>query len=207
MRRSRIAAISLLALSAGGCGVVDDWAGWRQRPTPPALVSPTESEIVKDYLDLMAQLGSGAPAIQAELTEAARTRFTQDPTSANKLRYAIALATPGYPGANAQDSRILLGEVLASHDALLPGEVTIATIVYREVNARLALEAENSALRVAVDRAETERTTAADRRLQAQLAEIARLRKELDAAQAKLEAVAELEKALLERQPGKSGMP
>jgi hypothetical protein len=207
MRHSRLTGVLLWALLAAGCAAVDDWAGRSHAPAQQPAVSPTEGERVKGYLDLIAELTNGAPAKQAELAEAARSRFTADPTSVNRLRYAIVLATPGHPASNAQDARVLLGEVLANPQVLLPGEVTIATIVYAEVNERLALEAENAALRATLNKNDRERAAATDRRLQAQAAEIARLQRELEAAQAKLEAVAELEKALLERPPGKRAQP
>ena len=54
-------------------------------------------------------------------------------------------------------------------------------------------------------KADRERTANASHRLQAELDENARLRKELDEARAKLDAIANIERSLNERKPGTTG--
>lgn len=202
MRTERIL-VFFSVLLLGGCGSLDDWSAGKRHP--PAAASATEAELVAGHLELMSSLGAGTAAQQAEIAEAARVAFLADPGTAARLRYGLVLATPGHGGSDPAGARTLLGDVLATPERLLPAERALAEIVYRDVNAKLALEAEIRELRMTAqtddDRAKAD---AAQRRLQAQLqqqvAETARLRRELDEALAKLEAVANLEKSLVERQ-------
>lgn len=202
MRSERILPALVLLLLAG-CGSLDDWSSGNRRP--PAPTSASEAELVAGHLELMNNLGAGTATQQAEIAEAARVAFLADPGTAARLRYGLVLATPGHGHSDPAGARTLLGEVLATPERLLPAERALTEIVYREVNSQLALEAEIRQLQTAVaasdDRVKAE---AEQRRLQAQLqqqaAEIARLRRERDEALAKLEAVANLEKSLVERQ-------
>lgn len=202
MRAERLfAALTVLLLA--GCGSLGDWGAGQRRP--PATDGSTDAELVAGHLELMNRLGAGSATEQAEIAEAARVAFLADPGTLPRLRYGLVLATPGHGDSDPAGARTLLGEVLATPERLLPAERALAEIVYREVNAQLALEAEIRQLRESVassdDRAAVD---AAQRRLQSQLqqqvAENARLRRELGEALAKLEAVANLEKALIERQ-------
>ena len=84
---------------------------------------------------------------------------------------------------------------------MLPAEQALAYVMFQDVNARLSLVAENQRLVAeAGNREDRDRLQAANRRIQAQAAENARLKAELDQARAKLEAVAALERSLAERQ-------
>lgn len=78
-------------------------------------------------------------------------------------------------------------------------------VMLQDINARLALLSENQRLVAEGDREDKERLQALNRRLQAQSVENARLKQELDEALAKLEAVADLERSLAERQTGPKG--
>jgi hypothetical protein len=69
----------------------------------------------------------------------------------------------------------------------------------------LTLEAENLRLQADAVRADRERVASANHRLQAELDENTRLRKELEEARAKLDAIANIERSLNERKPGNSG--
>jgi hypothetical protein len=69
----------------------------------------------------------------------------------------------------------------------------------------LTLETENRRLQSEVLRLDHERVTNANHRLQAELDENARLRKELDEAHAKLQAIFNIERSLNERKPGDAG--
>ncbi len=49
---------------------------------------------------MMHMLPDGDPARQAELFESAKEAATLAPTTSNKLRFALALATPGHSGSD-----------------------------------------------------------------------------------------------------------
>ena len=197
MRRSLGLAVGCLALSLAGC---TGWTGMGGKAPPEAVpVSPTEADVVAAHLDVMSRLGAGTPAEQAEIVESARRGYLESPGPSRQLRYACVLATPAHGGSDPAGARILLGELLAAPERLGAAERALAQIVYREVNARLSLESELRELRAATGRADQERAAAANRRIQVLAADNARLKKELDEALAKLEAIAELERSLVNR--------
>jgi predicted nuclease with TOPRIM domain len=89
--------------------------------------------------------------------------------------------------------------LMAAPAALLPAERALAFLEQQKVDVQLALEAENKRLQGTVVRGDKDRNAAANKRLQEEVAENARLRKELEEAQAKLDAISDIEKSLSER--------
>jgi hypothetical protein len=88
---------------------------------------------------------------------------------------------------------------------LLPAERALAFLELSEIDDHLTLEGENRRLQADVVRADRERTANANHRLQTELDENARLRKDLEEARAKLDAIANIERSLNERKPGNTG--
>jgi hypothetical protein len=88
---------------------------------------------------------------------------------------------------------------MAAPAALLPAERALAFLEQQRVDVQLALEAENKRLQASVVRNDKDKSAAANKRLQAEQEENARLRKELEEAQAKLDAISDIEKSLSER--------
>ena len=74
----------------------------------------------------------------------------------------------------------------------------------KDVEQRLILQAENQRLRADEIQQDRERNAATNRRLQAEIDENARLRKELADAQAKLDEITRIERAIIERNPKQS---
>jgi hypothetical protein len=134
--------------------------------------------------------------------------YTESPTPTRRLRYACLLATPDHAGSDPNAARSLLDDLIAAPTTLGPAELALAQALRREVDARLSLDAALQAslrdVQSAAGVAETERVAAANRRIQALTTENARLKRELDEALAKLEAIAELERSLVNR-PSPSG--
>lgn len=190
-------AAAALALTAG-CGLLE--RGGRQPEPEPAPSLAPEAALVIDYLATLERLARAAPAEQAEIAQFARRAFELDPTTANHLRHALILALPGHATTDAAAARGELGALLAAPERMLPAEQALAYVMFQDVNARLALQSENQRLSTMTDTREDQRVQALNRRLQAQAAENAKLKAELDEARAKLEAVAALERSLAERQ-------
>jgi predicted nucleic acid-binding Zn-ribbon protein len=76
---------------------------------------------------------------------------------------------------------------------MLPSERALADLMVRDLDARLALTHENESLRNGSTAQDDNRIDDLNRRLQAETAEKDRLRRELERAEAKLEAIATLE--------------
>lgn len=169
---------------------------------PPAAVMPNAD--VGGYLDLMQRLGSSDPAQQTDLFHEVERAYTAAPTTANSLRHALSLIMPGHPATNAAEGKKVLETLLASPEKLLANERLLASVFLQETEARLKLEADARRLLATVD----ERTRAqanSDRRVQAQTEENARLRKSLEEAQAKLDAIRDIERTIIERNPSPPG--
>lgn len=176
-----------------GCGGLGGFAG--AKPAPPVVQDrpPQDSTAVAALLEMMSNLPQGDPARQAELFQAAKDAAELTPTTSNRLRYALALATPGFGGSNPVAAQRQLSELLARPETLLPVERYLATVQLKEVEQRLILQAENARMREEVPHDSSDKVTAANRRLAAEMDENAKLRKALDEARAKLEAITHIE--------------
>jgi hypothetical protein len=187
----RIAACAL-TIWLGGCGTFGS-------PKPPAQAIVDDpppgagASAVAPLLEMMNNLPQGDPARQAEVFQSAKDAAELTPTTSNRLRYALALATPGYSGANPVAAQRQLAELLARPETLLPVERLLASVTLKEVEQRLILQAENARMREDTPHDSRDKLAAANRRLQAESDENAKLRKALDEARAKLEAVTHIE--------------
>lgn len=175
-----------------------------REPPPRTIVAPPASS-VEPYLDLMRTLAIGDPARQSDAFYEVEKNYTQAPTTMNTLRYALALAIPGHPAFNPTQGKTLLEQLLARPELLSGGEFSLANIMLNDVDAWLKMQTENRRLTATVD----ERTRAqanSERRAQTQAEETARLRKELDAAQQKLDAIKDIERSIIERSTTSPGV-
>jgi hypothetical protein len=156
-------------------------------------VNPSQDSDIAALLSMMSNLPQGDPAQEAEVFQSAKDAAELSPTTSNKLRYALALATPGYAGADPVAAQRQLSELLARPETLLPVERLLAVVELREVEQRLILQAENARMREDAPHDSKDKMQAANRRLQAEIDENAKLRKALDEARAKLDAVTHIE--------------
>jgi len=189
------------ALLAAGCEILSPAP---ERTALPTTQRPDPSlEIIAEHLEMMSRLTQATPSLQAEIVQEARDAAELTPTTSNRLRYALALATPGHGQSNAALARQLFTELLAAPEALLPAERALAWVCLRDVEQRLILQAENQRLQGDAARLERERSAATNRRLQAEIDENAQLKKALAEAQAKLDEIARIERSIVERNPTK----
>jgi hypothetical protein len=195
-----LAAIALVLLSA--CSSLQPAA------TPPQPVSDratTGAVQLAAWFETLQRLSQGSPAEQAEIFAAARTAQEQTPGGPIQLRFALALAAPLHPARNPALAQRLLREVLATPETLSPPERAVAYLELQRMDAELKLGAENERLAVDSQRnAARERNNAtvnANRRLQSEMEENARLRRALEDAQAKLDAIANIERNITDRKP------
>ncbi len=94
---------------------------------------------------------------------------------------------------------------MANPEMLLSGERALAFLELQQIDDHLTLEAENRRLQGDAVRVDREHQGTANRNLQVETDENARLRKELDEARAKLDAIANIERSLNERKPNNEG--
>ena len=203
----RFATCALVIACITSCGA----GGSFTRPKPAAPVEPDHAQDlspITPLLDMMSNLPKVDPARQAELFQSAKDAAELSPTTSNKLKYALALATPGYSGSDPVAAQRQLSELLARPETLLPIERLLALVELKEVEQRLILQAENTRMRDEAQHDETrDKLLAVNRRLAAESDENARLRKALDEARAKLEAVTHIERSINDRGTNGSHTP
>jgi hypothetical protein len=148
----------------------------------------------------MRGLIEGDALTQAELFGEVADAADIAPTTTNRLKYALALATPGHPGSDATLAEQRLSALLASADALLPEERMLVTIHLREVEQRLILDSAAAQLRSDSASALEQQNSQSAAELARALEENRRLRAELDDATQKLNALAAIEQSIRERE-------
>lgn len=206
-RSSRLAGTGIAVLVAATlAGCAPNVAPSRERAAPIPSAASTNADAARQYLEALAELLEALPARQAELLEGARIAVENAPTTTNRLRYALAIAVPGHGGTDPVAARRQLSELLARPELLLPAERALATLCLKAVDERLLLAAENRRLQQEAAARDKDRATTVNRRLQAEMDESARLRRALDEAQKKLDAVTQLERSIVER-GGTQGKP
>jgi hypothetical protein len=200
MRPSRLRlAFNIFALcTLGGCSVL---GGADSKAPPPAESAGKSSDYapIAPLLEMMSALPQGDPARQAELFQSAKDGAALAPTTSNRLKYALALAIPGHSGSNPVAAQRQLSELLARPETLLPDERLLALVELQDVDQRLVLQAENQRLRDEASHDSRDKLQSANRRLSAEQDENARLRKALDEARAKLDAVSHIERSINDR--------
>lgn len=204
---------SINAASAALCGLLlsacaSDYAARdrEQRPPPPVVDKNAASvAVLTEDLQLLQRLAQGAPAEQAEIVAATQRDYDTAPTPSRQLRLALVLANPGHPATDLPRAQRLLRELMANPEMLLSGERALAFLELQQIDDHLTLEAENRRLQGDAVRADRERLSTVNRRLQLETDENSRLRKELEEARAKLDAIANIERSLNERKPSNEG--
>lgn len=168
------------------------------KPTPPTTVITTVSTAMDGYIQMLADLSGTDRVRQSDVFYQVEKNQTVAPTTLNVLSYAMALAVPGHPNSDPIKAKRLLEQVLSNPERISTAEQSMATTMLNIADQWLKMQAEMRRLAATVDdRSRTQSNS--DRRFQAQAEELAKLRKALDAAQQKLDAIRDIEKTISER--------
>ncbi|HEY6823788.1 MAG TPA: hypothetical protein VI195_05070 [Steroidobacteraceae bacterium] len=202
-----VAAAMLLAGDgcAGGFGFLSGARG-ENAPTAVRPVS-SESGLLSQYLQLLQRLVQGTASEQAEIVAAAQSDYDTAPTPSKELKLALILATPGHGATNLPRAQGLLRELMAHPETLLPGERALAFLELSQIDDHLTLVSENRRLQTEAASEQQNLAASSQHRLQQEQDENARLRKELEEAKAKLDAIANIERSLNERKPNTNPRP
>jgi hypothetical protein len=202
--------LTALAVSAGllvsGCS--SDFFTQKPPPPPKPVIDhkAASSEALADDFAVLDKL-IGAPAEQQmQIVGSAEEDFRTTPTQSKKLRLALILGTPDQAGSDLPRAEEMLQELSDDpQSSLLPGERTLLSLQLKQIGDYLTLVAENRTLQA--DAARANQLAPLKHRLDGAAGENAKLKKELQEAQAKLAAIANIEKSLNERKPGNEGKP
>lgn len=199
MQRSALTYAIVLVLLAGCASAPLKRERTMVPPVPDRAAA--SAAVLTECLELLQKLLQSGPAEQAEILATSQREFDLAPTPSHQLRYALVLAAPGHAGTDLPGAQRLLRELMATPETLLPPERALAFLELQKVESQLTLAAENRRLQSAMTREDRDKLTALNKRLQTETDENARLRKELEEAQKKLDAVANIERSLNDRKP------
>ena len=197
--RQRIAGIAILVLLFAGCAQTSDWLQGRSAVPSggPVILGAPEADV---YLEELRLLAAGDPATQAEIFADADAGATLTPGANTQLRLALVLATPGHSESNPEQAQSMLREVLTQTLLLTPAEIALATIHLNSVERMIVANAEARRLRTSSSRAARTEGQAIGQRLATVEAENRQLRRELDEAEDKLEAITTIERSIREQE-------
>jgi hypothetical protein len=191
---SIVVVLALAGCTAAG-GFFSSTSGQR-----PAARGAAEGQSLALYLQFMSELVAGDAVTQAEVFQRISREAAEAPTTTNRLKLALALATPGHPSSNAEHAQRELRELLAAEELLLPEERMLVLLELEEVEQRLILDLE--AQRVQEDAAETLAQQSVDsaRRIQELESENRDLQQQLQDARKALDEITNIERSIRERQ-------
>ncbi len=174
-----------------------------ERPSArPAAAAPAAREAglpIPRYLQALDDMAAGDLTRQQAMLLAARSAWQQDATPANTLRYALVLGTPGHDDSNPLEASRLLAGLLTAPERLSPDEVKLASAFQREFTARVSQYADLARARIDTEARLRAAEAEAQSRINALSTDLARARRERDTIQEKLDAIADIEKTLMER--------
>lgn len=194
-----VALVAIAVVSLSGCAQTADWLrgnGTAQSGNPVILGAPDADA----YLTELRALAEGDPATQAEIFADADAAAMLTPGPNTNLRLGLVLATPGHAEANPERAQQLLREVLAEPLLLTPAEISLATIHLNSAEQLIIASAEARRLRASGSRSARTREEATSQRLATVEAENRRLRRELEDAENKLEAITTIERSIREHE-------
>jgi cell division septum initiation protein DivIVA len=206
--RHSVAVVMILALA--GCSSVAELRRDAKAPAIAPSADAVQAAQLNSYVNAMSQLVQGSPAEQAELIAAARAAYDPARPGPGALRYGLMLAAPNHPAHDATQAQRLLREALSRPEVLSVTERALAIVELQRVEAELRATAEVGRLTTELQRErDRQRNTVSSasvaKRLQTEMDENARLRKSLDEARAKLDAIANIERSISDRPPATEG--
>lgn len=197
-----IAAAALAVLLLAGCAQTRSlMAGVRGTPAATDTSGIDGAPGADAYLQELSALASGDPATQAEIYADAHSVATLTPGPQTQLRYALVLSTPGHPEFDPEQAQSILRELLTRPELMTQAEIALATIHLEFAEQWIVLNAETRRLRATTSRAAQTQQDAAAERLATVEADNRRLRRELEEAQQKLEAITTIERSIREQEP------
>ena len=196
-----IAATALTVLLLTGCAQTKSFlTGSSRSETPDGDAGILGAPEAEQYLAELQRLAGGDPATQAEIFADAQSGYQLTPGPQTNLRYSLVLATPGHSEFDPDLAASMLREVLARTELLTQAEIALATIHLKSAEQIVVALAEVQRLRGATSRAAENQENVTNQRLATFEAENRRLRRELEEAEQKLEAITSIERSIREQE-------
>lgn len=198
-RVGRVTAMLIVAFGLSACGQTNSWLKGKSfgNDDEPVILGAPDVGV---YIEELGQLASNDAAAHAEIYADAAAAAQLTPGPSADLRLGLVLAIPGHPEADADRAQSLLREVLTQRELLTPAEVSLAGILLNSAERQSIAAAEVRNLRATTSRAQQTQEQAVSQRLALVEAENRRLRRELDDAEAKLNAITSIERSIREQE-------
>ncbi len=208
-RKSSVAGVAsalcvaiLSASMLAGCGALGGARHTAETPASPVERPPTDAAELASVIETLDRLAHGTPTQQAEILSQAKLTAVRAPQLPfEQLRYALILGQQGHAGSNPAEARVRLRQLALSTLPLGGLAHSVALLELQQLDREAALLDETRRLNADIDRTERERISPLNRKLQAELDENAHLRRALDEARAKLDAITNIERSITERKP------
>jgi hypothetical protein len=196
----RLIVMTTLVITAlSGCGQTTDWIKGRvdTESDDPGILGAPE---IDTYVAELGKIASGDPAAQAEVFADASSAAQLTPSASTNLRLGLVLSIPGHPESNPEQAQSILREVLAQTILLTPAEISLATIHLNNVERQIVANSEARRLRTSTSRAAETQKQALNQRLATVESENRQLRRDLEEAEQKLEAITNIERSIREQE-------
>lgn len=193
-----IGTVLILVMLTAGCAQIKDWLTGEHtaKTTENVILAAPEAD---RYIQEIYKLAAGDPATQAEIYADAESAATLTPGPSTKLRYGLVLATPGHAGSNPQAAQGIFRDLLSQTELMTPSEAALASIHLNSVEQLIVLGAETRRLRSENTRAATTEQKAIAQRISTVESENRQLRRSLEEAEQKLEAITSIERSIREQ--------
>jgi hypothetical protein len=181
-------AAAVLLSGCGTTGTISDWfrGDGRADGGDATVIGAPDAET---YLAELHELTSGDARKQAAIYDDASAAAKLTPGPSSTLRLAMVLATPGHAQSDPGRAVTLLRDVLEQAPLLTSAELSLASVYLANAEQLAAVTGEAARLRDASARASRAEQQTSARRIASIEAENERLRKELEEAEQKLEAI------------------
>lgn len=195
---TRFVAAAMIVALLSGCSQTRGWLNTVRGSDSDAAGEPVipGAPAAEEYLSELSGLSSNDPALQAEIFADSQAAAQLTPNPSTTLRYALVLATPGHPESDPQQAQSILRELMTQTALMTSTEIALATIYLKSTEELILLSSETRRLRASTDRAQRTEEAAMNQRLANVEAENRRLRRELEDAESKLEAITSIERSI-----------
>ena len=191
-----IAAALAAAVLLSGCSTTAKISDWFRGGEHAAIDAPD----LETYLAELSELTSGDAGRQADIFDDASAAAELTPGPGSTLRLALILATPGHAQSDPGQAVMLLREVLQQEASLTTEQLALASVYLANAERLVSVTGEIARLRDSSARANRAEQQSSARRIAAVEAENERLRRELEEAEQKLEAITSIERSIREQQ-------
>ncbi len=197
-RAKTIAIVLVVVATTAGCAQTKDWLTGKRtaKANESVILGAPEAD---QYIQEMYELVNGDPATQAEIYADAESAAKLTPGPSTTLRYGLVLATPGHSASNPQEAQRVFRELLAKTELMTPSETALATVHLKSIEQQIVLGTETRRLRSANSRAATTEEAAIAQRIAKIESENRQLRRSLEEAEQKLEAITSIERSIREQ--------